>query len=363
MIDDVRADENAPVVAGGPPHRSASPITNADATLSQARYAMTRDAPPVSTPRHLRPGPGTPPAPALAPYRRHMRGRPARSSATNAARVAGSASRTACSTYASTSAATRCASPMQVRIAALCRPRISAVGVVTTGRSQATASSVELQPDQPMLSRNTSAARSNRRKRCVRHRRDQHAMTLPVQAGGSEGALQPGTEHRGAVTAGCVQEQELRRRHARGDARPYGIVARQVLAQRLAAQIHGRVVAQSQARRGPPSRRRRAAACSGCRGPAAVPGARCSGRRRPAAPSPRSTGSSPWSAGRRYPGAPRSCTAPAPAAAPPAAPPSVPCRCRDKSARAVRPPECARATRRHRPGRARTRRSARRCGR
>ena len=93
---------------------------------------------------------------------------------------------------------------MQVRIAALCRPRISTDGVVTTGRSQATASSVELQPDQPMLSRNTSAARSNPGNAACGTGGDQHAVTLPIQPGGSERALQPGAEHRGAAAAGCV---------------------------------------------------------------------------------------------------------------------------------------------------------------
>ena len=89
--------------------------------------------------------------------------------------------------------------PIMRRMPALTRPRISSPSNVTTGRSWASASSVVLPPDQPMLSSMTSHCALAAAKRFMLHAVQEHAMVLGLEARGREGAIEALLEQLGDV--------------------------------------------------------------------------------------------------------------------------------------------------------------------
>ena len=81
--------------------------------------------------------------------------------------------------------------PIRRRIAAVCRPRMNRPGSVTIAGFTARQSSVDLPPDQPGGSRMTSASPATPTIPVVRHRRQDHAVTLCVQPAGGERPAEP----------------------------------------------------------------------------------------------------------------------------------------------------------------------------
>ena len=137
--------------------------------------------------------------------------------------------------------------PIMRRMPALTRPRIRSPSKVTTGRSCASASSVVLPPDQPMLSSMSVALRARRGE----------AVHAPCRAGrrNDPSALSPAAAKarsrrcwNSSVTlaAEMPDEHELAVAGLASDAREHLVVLRQILEQRLRAPIGRRSRAQPQ---------------------------------------------------------------------------------------------------------------------